>query len=123
MNVDGDYKSRIYRLEIQTLRPPSFFITKRYSPLPPPPTPMTSRYSTRADSRKRTALGDISNAGAAKKLGAKKSTTTTVVPTAPVQEATSRSSFGRGARSTAHGAYLCSLHYYCPGLCLLTEFF
>jgi hypothetical protein len=58
-----------------------------------PPT-MSSRYSTRStDSRKRTALGDISNAGGAKKTGAKKASSD-VRPTPPVAVSTTRSSFG-----------------------------
>ena len=55
---------------------------------------MSSRYSTRStDSRKRTALGDISNAGGAKKTGAKKASSD-VRPTPPVAVSTTRSSFG-----------------------------
>lgn len=66
---------------------------------------MSSRYSTRSDaSRKRTALGDISNNtnGAKNSKGAKKAlvTSTSVRPTPPVQESAKRSSFGRGKASS-----------------------
>lgn len=66
----------------------------------------TRNYSTRADSRKRTALGDISNNGGAKPNGAKKAlvASTDVRPTPPVAESqkAARSSFGRGGRAIAH---------------------
>jgi hypothetical protein len=65
---------------------------------------MSSYRSTRADSRKRTALGDISNAGGNKKAGAKKAlvATSSARPTPPVAASQKRSSFGARGHSTPH---------------------